>query len=229
MGEPLKKDRKAAFEKVDLYPVIMEKFCRGRSFLEVLDGVIRGGAKIVQFREKGLTDSRMYHLAMSFRERTARDGVLLVINDRVDIALAVEADGVHLGQEDFPLAAARKIAPDLLIGVSTHSFEEALAAKDGGADYVNVGPIFPTGTKEGLVRVLGPDAVAAIGARLEMPFTVMGGIKGCNIEEVLRRGARKVAVVTAVTEADDVEEATRSLVEKIAGWKGGTDETHENG
>jgi len=229
VGEDLKKDRMAAFEKVDLYPVIMEKFCRGRSPLEVLDGAIRGGAKIVQFREKGLPDSRMHHLAMSFRERTARDGVLLVINDRVDIALAVDADGVHLGQEDFPLAAARKIAPDLLIGVSTHSLEEALAARDGGADYINVGPIFPTGTKEGLVRVLGPEAVTAIGAKVKMPFTVMGGIKASNVEEVLRRGARKVAVVTAVTEAEDVEKATRSLVDNIAGLEGRTDETHRNG
>jgi len=225
----MKKDRKAAFEKVGLYPVIMEKFCRGRSPIEVLDGAIRGGAKIVQFREKGLSDSRMLHLAMSFRERTAKDGVLLVINDRVDIALAVEADGVHLGQEDFPLAAARKIAPDLLIGVSTHSLEEALAAMEWGADYINVGPIFATGTKEGFVRVLGPEAVTAIGAKVKMPFTVMGGIKESNVGDVLRRGARKVAVVTAVTEAGDVEKATRSLVEKIAGWKGLTDETHGNG
>jgi len=220
-----RKARKEAFDGVDLYPVVMERFCRRRSSLEVLEGLIRGGARIVQLREKGLADSQMYRLAGLFRERTARDGILLVINDRVDIALAVDADGVHLGQGDLPLDAARRIAPDLLIGVSTHSVEEAFAARDGGADYVNVGPIFPTGTKEGLVKALGPDAVNTIGVRLGIPFTVMGGIKERNISQVLQRGAGKVAVVTAVTEAEDVETATRSLVEKISGQKnqsGGT-------
>jgi len=131
----------------------------------------------------------------------------------------VDADGVHLGQDDLSLAAARRIAPDILIGVSTHSLEEARAARDGGADYVNVGPIFPTNTKQGITRVLGPGAVTDIGERLGIPFTVMGGIKEGNLPEVLSRGARKVAVVTAVTEAPDVAQATRSLVERIVGWE----------
>ena len=142
-------------------------------------------------------------------------GMLLIINDHVDIALAVEADGVHLGQEDLPLAAARAIAPDLLIGISTHSREEALKAQREGADYVNIGPIFPTRTKEGVKRFLGPEAIAGIAAGLEIPFTVMGGINGANIDQVLTQGARRVAVVTAVTMADDVAGTIVSLREKI--------------
>ena len=209
--------RKELFEGVDLYPVIGERFCNGRPSREVLEGVIQGGAKIVQLREKELPLREVFARAELFREITAREGVLLVINDRVDIALAVDADGVHLGQEDLSVTAARRIAPDLLIGVSTHSLEEALAAHDGGADYVNVGPVFPTNTKEGLVRTLGPGAVNDIGERAGIPFTVMGGIKEDNISEVLTRGARWVAVVTAVTKAADIPGATRSLVDRIQG------------
>ena len=141
--------------------------------------------------------------------------MLLIINDRIDIALAVDADGVHLGQEDLPLSAARRIAPELLIGISTHSREEALKAQDEGADYVNIGPIFPTRTKEGVTRFLGPEAIPGIAAGLEIPFTVMGGIGGANIEQVLAQGARRVAVVTAVTMADDMAGAVAALRETI--------------
>jgi thiamine-phosphate pyrophosphorylase len=154
-------------------------------------------------------------MALAFRKITADAGMLLMINDHVDIALAVGADGVHLGQDDLSLAAARTIAPDLLIGISTHSREEALRAQSEGADYVNIGPIFPTRTKEGITRLLGPEAIPGIVAGLEIPFTVMGGITGANIDHVLAYGARRVAVVTAVTMADDMAGAVASLREKI--------------
>ena len=114
--------------------------------------------------------------------------MLLIINDHVDIALAVDADGVHLGQEDLPLAAARRIAPELLIGISTHSREEALKAQGEGADYVNIGPIFPTRTKEGVTRFLGPEAIPGIAAGLEIPFTVMGGIDAPTSSRCSARG-----------------------------------------
>jgi thiamine-phosphate pyrophosphorylase len=214
-----RKQRTEAFRSVDLYPVIGERFCSGRPSVEVLKGVILGGARIVQFREKDFPEHEIFRRAEQYRRITADAGILLVINDRVDIAMAVDADGVHLGQDDIPLEAARRIAPDLLIGVSTHSMEEALAAREGGADYVNVGPIFPTKTKQGVSRTLGPEAVTEIGERIELPYTVMGGIKEENLHEVLSRGARRVAVVTAVTQAPDVEKTTRSLVERISGWK----------
>jgi thiamine-phosphate pyrophosphorylase len=213
--------RKEAFGNIGLYPVIGESFCAGRTSMEVLDGVIRGGAKIVQFREKDMPDRELYRRAVDFREITAKAGVLLVINDRVDIALAVDADGVHLGQDDLPVEAARRVGADLLIGMSTHSLGEALAARDAGADYVNVGPIFPTRTKEGIPQVLGPAAVTEIGSKVGIPFTVMGGIKEENLEEVLGRGAGKVAVVTALTEAPDVALAARSFVERIRGRETG--------
>ena len=210
-----RESRKEKFLQVDLYPVTCERLSAGRSNLDVLEAAIRGGAKIIQLREKELAARDLYRMALAFRKITADAGMLLIINDRIDIALAVDADGVHLGQEDLPLSAARRIAPELLIGISTHSREEALKAQGEGADYVNIGPIFPTRTKEGVTRFLGPEAIPGIAAGLEIPFTVMGGIGGANIEEVLAQGARRVAVVTAVTMADDMAGAVAALRETI--------------
>lgn len=215
-----RQERKALFEQVDIYPVTCERLSAGRSDLDVLDGVIKGGARIIQLREKDLSEGDYYRLAERFRERTARAGVLLIINDRVDVAIAVGADGVHLGQDDFPIPAARRIAPDLLIGASSHNLEEALCAQEEGADYVNIGPIFPTGTKEGVEHFLGPEAIREIVPHLQIPFTVMGGIKESNIGEVLAAGARKVAVVTAITQAPDIAGAVRSLRKRITGHFG---------
>jgi thiamine-phosphate pyrophosphorylase len=203
------------FQQVDIYPVTCERLSEGRTNLEVLEAVIQGGSKIIQLREKDYLKRDLYNLALKFREITARAGVLLIINDHVDIALGVEADGVHLGQDDLPLTVARQLAPELLIGASTHSLEDVLQAQKDGADYVNIGPIFPTRTKEGVERVVGPEAIATISPHVEVPFTVMGGINEANIDQVLAQGARRVAMVTAITRATDIAEKVRSLKEKI--------------
>ena len=207
--------RRRLFQQVDIYPVTCEEFSQGRSNLEVLEAVIQGGARIIQLREKEYPKKDLYHLALKFREMTAKAGVLLIINDHVDIALGVEADGVHLGQDDLPLTVARQLAPELLIGASTHFLEDALQAQKDGADYVNIGPIFPTRTKEGVERVLGPEAIATISPHVEVDFTVMGGINEANIDQVLAQGARRVAMVTAITRAADIAAKVRSLREKI--------------
>jgi thiamine-phosphate pyrophosphorylase len=210
--------RQKLFEEVDLYPVTCAGLSAGRTNLEVVEAVISGGARIVQYREKNLPDGERFRQALAMRKLTARTGALLIINDRIDIALASGADGVHLGQGDLPVAAARQLAPELLIGASTHSLDDACTAQAAGADYVNIGPIFPTTTKEGLQDFLGPEAVAEIGPRLNVPFTVMGGITAGNMREVLARGARRIAVVTAVTEAPDIAGAVRELRETILGF-----------
>lgn len=206
--------RRRMFDRVDLYPVTCERLSAGRSDLEVLEAVIRGGGRIIQLREKDRPAGDLYRLALKFREITAQAGVLLIINDHVDIALAVEADGVHLGREDLPVAAARRLAPELIIGASSHSLEEALEAQREGADYINIGPIFPTRTKE-VAHFLGPGAIPAIAPHLEVPYTVMGGINGANISQVITAGARRVAVVTAITQAEDMTGAVASLRERI--------------
>lgn len=206
-----KKERLEVFSKIDLYPVTDSSQSLGRSNYDVLEGLIAGGAGIVQLRDKNSNKKELHLMARRFRERTEQAGMLLIINDHIDIALAVGADGVHLGQDDLPLDAARAIAPDLLIGISTHSLEQALEAQQGGADYINIGPIFPTGTKETPMAPLGPEAISGIRPHLAIPFTVMGGINRGNIALVLEAGARRVAVVTAVTKARDVAEEVRHL------------------
>ena len=150
--------RLAAFAQADLYVVITEVFCAGRTSLTVLDQVLAAGVGIVQLREKDLEGRRLYELAVEFRRRTEAAGALLIIDDRVDIALAAGADGVHLGQADLPVAAALRVAPDLIIGASSHSREEALAAQSDGAGYVNIGPIFSTPTKPAAIP-LGVEAI----------------------------------------------------------------------
>jgi len=207
--------RRARFDEIDLYPVTCERLSAGRSNLKVLEAVIRGGARIIQLREKEYSKRDLFDLALTFREVTARAGVLLIINDHLDIAVAAGADGVHLGQDDLPFAAARGLAPDLLIGISAHSLEEALEAEREGADYVNIGPVFATSTKAGADRGLGPEAIASIGSRLAVPFTVMGGITAANLDEVLAAGARRIAMITAITQAADIAETVQFFRQRI--------------
>jgi len=212
-----KNQRIEAFNQIDLYPVTDQGLSLGRTDLEVLEGLIAGGARIVQLREKHISKKDLYHLAQAFRQRTSQAGMLLIINDHLDIALACGADGVHLGQDDLPPAAAKELAPELIIGVSTHNLEEALEAQEQGADYVNIGPIFATQTKELSMKPLGPEAIKEIAPHLKIPFTVMGGINRSNIQEVLQAGARRIAVVTAVTKAGDIGQAVRELRQIING------------
>ncbi len=194
--------RMAAFEQADLYVVITEAFCAGRSALEVLAQTLAAGVRLVQLREKEWDDLRLYQRALEFRRQTAAAGALLIVNDRLDLALAAGADGVHLGQDDLPIVPARQIAPELIIGASTHSLKEALAAQEAGASYLNLGPIFATQTKAGATP-LGVEAIDRIAPRLRIPWTTMGGIKSSNIGRVVSLGARHPAVMTAVTAAQD--------------------------
>ncbi len=207
------------FHESDLYVVITEKMCKGRPSIYILEECLKAGVKIVQFREKDGDDRDKFLIAKKFRDITNQYGALLIIDDRVDLALMVEADGVHLGQRDLPISEARRIAPELIIGASTHSVEQAIKAQEEGASYVNIGPIFPTQTKTATAQPLGPEAIERTKPYLKVPFTCMGGIKLDNIEEVLKRGARHIAVVTAVTEADDVQKAVTELRNKILNFK----------
>ncbi len=207
------------FSQVDLYPVITKEFCNGRSPFYVLEKVLLAGVKIVQLREKEIDKGALFDMAVRFRNMTKEKGALLIINDHVDVALAAEADGVHLGQRDLPLTAAKTIAPDLIIGVSTHTINQAKQAQSNGAGYVNIGPVYQTGTKPDHKDFLGPRGVFDISSRLTIPFTVMGGIKQVNAVPVLTNGARHIAVVTAVTAADNIEAATDSFRKKILSYR----------
>ncbi|MDY6857256.1 MAG: thiamine phosphate synthase [Thermodesulfobacteriota bacterium] len=206
-----RKERIARFKEIDIYPVTCQDLSNGRTDLDVLDGVLAGGARVVQLREKHWEKRELYELGLEFRKKTLKYDALLIINDHLDIALALKADGVHLGQDDLPIKAAREIASELLLGASSHSLKEAIQGETDGADYVNIGPIFPTKTKDGLSRFLGPDAIREVELRLNIPFTTMGGINERNIHELLHAGARRVAMVTGIIQAPDIASRVREL------------------
>jgi thiamine-phosphate pyrophosphorylase len=170
------------------------------------------GAEVVQLRRKGEDALLTLRLAERCREIVTPGGrTLLVVNDRLDIAMAVAADGVHLGQDDLPVATARRLWPQGLVGRSTHSIGQALAAQTEGADYIGVGPVWATPSKPGRPGV-GLGLVAAVAAAgLTIPWVAIGGVDAANLESVLGAGARSVAVVRAVTAAPDPTAAARRL------------------
>lgn len=204
-------------DQVTLYPVSCERLAAGRSDYEWLDAVLAGGARIVQLRDKEADDRTLYEKAMIFRQKTTAAGALFIVNNRLDVALLSGADGVHLGNGDIPAPEARRLAPELIIGVSANTEEQAATAGERGASYFNIGPLFPTRTKEGLTSFLGLDAIGRFASRSTLPFTVMGGIKSEHIRELVAHGARRLAVVTALTQAADIESETRKWIAAIAG------------
>jgi len=206
-----KAERIAAFRNIDIYPVISSEFTNGRPVLEVLTAIAHGGAKIVQLREKNKSKAEIYELALQYREITAEHDMLLIINDHLDIALACDADGVHLGQDDLPLIAAKAICGEVFLGCSTHDLEEAEKAVLEGADYINIGPIFPTGTKAVPCGAVGIEMLDRIVPGLGIPFSVMGGIKAENIPELLAAGATRIAMVTEITQAEDITAKVKEL------------------
>lgn len=203
-----------------LYVVLGQEFSAGRDFLEVSEKAIAGGAGAIQLRAKDMPKRDMLHWAYCLRELTKDKGVTFIVNDHIDIALAAGADGIHLGQEDFPVKEARQICgPSFIIGASTHSVSEARQAVDDGASYINIGPIFKTGTKKNVIDPVGSAMIQEITSAVNIPFTVMGGIKIDIVDEVLKAGARRIAVVTAVVGAEDITSAARAFVDKINLYK----------
>jgi thiamine-phosphate pyrophosphorylase len=188
----------------------------GRALPEVLRGAVAGGVDVVQLREKHLSDDELAAVANAARALCERLGALLIVNDRPAVAVTAGADGVHLGQDDQGVEAVRGlVGPDLLIGLSTHSPEQIQAANDSGADYLGVGPVHATPTKPGVAAV-GLELVSHASRLATVPFFAIGGIDQENIGDVLAAGARRVAVVRAIAEAEDVQEAARALSHALA-------------
>ena len=182
----------------------------------VVAAACAAGADVVQLRRKGDAGLETLRLAERCRALTAAAGVLFVVNDRLDVAMAAGADGVHLGQDDLPLPAARALWPGVIVGRSTHSLEQAVAAVAEGADYIGVGPVHATPTKPGRPAV-GLSLVSQVAAaRLPLPWFAIGGIDAASLPDVVAAGARRVAVVRAVCEAPDVASAVRSLRAALA-------------
>ena len=190
-----------------------ETLSGGRSHLEVARLALAGGADHIQLRDKHLGACRLYELGLALRELTLAHGRLLFVNDRPDIAAAVGADGVHLGQDDLPVASTREVfGSRLLIGASARSLQEALDAEAAGADYLGVGPIYEArASKPDAVEPQGLDLIRTISARCRIPIIAIGGITTANAPDVMRAGASGVAVISAVVAAEDIAGATATL------------------
>ncbi len=192
-----------------LYAILDPEQTRGRPAEHVLRELLSGGAKIIQLRAKNMSARSFLELARRARELTRSDGCRLIINDRVDVALACSADGVHLGQEDLPLRAARALLPAQIIGISTHDLEQAKQAQDGGADYIGFGPIYGTTTKQTGYAARGIATLREIRNVMRIPIVAIGGINEGNVSETWNAGADAAAIISDILAAEDIAAKVR--------------------
>lgn len=202
----------------DIYCLTGEKFSCGRSNIEVVRAMLDAGIRLIQYREKTKKMGEKYKECLAIREMTREAGAAFIVNDDIDLAILCDADGVHVGQEDMPVAAVRKlVGEDMAIGLSTHSPEQARAAVAAGADYIGVGPIYSTATKEDVCAPVGLEYLDWVAGNIAIPFVAIGGIKEHNIAEVARHGARCVALVTEIVGARDIGAKINTIRHQMAG------------
>jgi thiamine-phosphate pyrophosphorylase len=201
-----------------LYAIIDSQALGGGKHLEVAGQLIQGGAKAIQLRDKLSSKDKLLPIAQQLKELCSEHSVLFIINDYLDLALATGADGLHLGQGDLPIAVARKLLPiDVILGVSVTTVKQAKAAEADRADYIAVGSVYPTSSKE-KPEVVGLEGLRQVRQAVSLPLVAIGGINKDNVSEVANAGAEAVAVIAAVLKAKDIAEAARQI---IAGFEAG--------
>jgi thiamine-phosphate pyrophosphorylase len=198
-----------------LYAITGEQFHPDRDMITVMEEAILGGVDIIQLRDKKSSKQDVLKKAEALRKLTSKYGVTFIVNDHIDVALAVDADGIHLGQDDLPLAAARKIVGNKIIGISTHKIEEARQAEKEGADYIGAGPVFPTKSKEDLVDPVTTSYISEVAVEIKIPFVAIGGIKLHNVEQVLQAGASRICAISEIVGSRDVKGTCEAFLEKI--------------
>jgi thiamine-phosphate pyrophosphorylase len=208
--------RRDKMERISgLYVILDKQFLTGRDEMDITRQIIEGGARIIQLRDKQSKKGELLLAAQKLRDLCNKAGILFIINDHLDLAIAVGADGLHIGQEDLPLSLIRRELPiDKIIGCSVRTLSQAVKAQTEGADYIAVGSILPSTTKRE-ATVVGVDTLKEIRRTVSIPVVAIGGINNHNIDEVVAAGADAIAVVSAVLGAKDVKEAVQKLVTKI--------------
>ena len=188
-----------------LYAVTDRSWLHGQTLYEQAEQALQGGATFLQLREKELDEAHFQEEAIALKALCRQYGVPFVLDDNVALAVATDADGVHVGQEDLPVEAVRRlVGPDMIIGLSTHTPDQARAAVASGADYIGVGPIYPTQTKKDVCAAVTLDYLDWVVANITLPFVAIGGIKRHNIADVIAHGARCCAIVSEFVSAPDI-------------------------
>lgn len=187
-----------------LYAILDPEQIAGRDAGEVLHDLLAGGVKWLQLRVKALAPIEFFELARQARSETRSYGCKLIVNDRVDIALACDADGVHLGQEDLSLAIGRKLVGNKIVGISTHDLDQAREAEKNGADYIGFGPMFSTSTKETGYAARGVEMLRQIRTGVTLPIVAIGGINEENVQQVWQAGADSAAIISDILHAEDI-------------------------
>ncbi len=201
-----------------LYIILDPSVCPARPLVEVLRAAAEAGASIFQYRNKTASMKEAYAEALALRQAAAKAGVLFIVNDRCDLALALDADGVHLGQGDLPLNLARKVmGPDKLIGISTHNPDQVREAAAGKPDYLGFGPIFKPGSKQDHDSLVGLEGLRTIRSLTSLPVFAIGGIQVDQVGEVVRAGANGVAVISAILKAPDISHAVKMFLAQLPG------------
>ena len=196
----------------DLYGITAEEHSLGRSNIEVVRDMIAAGIKIIQYREKDKKMKVKYEECQVIRRLTEEAGVTFIVNDDIDLAMLVKADGVHIGQDDLPIEKVRElVGEEMIIGLSTHSPAQAEDAVKRGADYIGVGPIFKTATKKDVCQPVGLEYLEYVIKNIQIPFVAIGGIKVDNIAQVAELGAKCISVVTDITTALDIPKRVKEL------------------
>jgi len=195
-----------------LYAILDPAQCRRRQWVSVLHSLLEGGTRVIQLRAKSLDSRAVFELARETRKCTLAANCILIVNDRVDIALATDADGVHLGQEDLPLAVARNLMKGKMIGVSTHDLDQAREADQGGADYIGFGPVFATSTKDTGYSARGLSGLRDVCRAVQIPVVAIGGITEVNITQVWQAGAHAGAMISDLLKADDIKRKTDRIL-----------------
>jgi len=195
-----------------LYAILDPEQTKGRAPESVLRDLLDGGAAILQLRVKTMAPSEFFQLAQRARSETRARGCRLIVNDRVDIALACNADGVHLGQDDLPLAVGRQLMGTKIVGISTHDIEQAQEAELNGADYIGFGPMFGTTTKNTGYAARGIDMLRQIRAAVKLPIVAIGGINEQNVKQVWQAGADSAAIISDILGADDITAKTKRIL-----------------
>jgi len=198
-----------ALELPPLYAILDPEQTQSRSAERVLQQLLEGGVSILQLRVKSLSAVHFLELAKHARAVTSAHGCKLIINDRIDVALACGAEGVHLGQDDLPLSAGRALMGEKIIGISTHNLDQAREAERNGADYIGFGPMFGTATKVTGYEARGLEMLQQIRRAVKLPIVAIGGITEENVREVWQAGADSAAIISDILRADDIATKTR--------------------